>query len=649
MKSTEYCSSITEYSRLVTKEVFIGDIPLGNSHPLRIQSMTNTDSAEVEKTIEQCIKIFDAGADYVRITVPSLNDAILLGEIRKELKKRGYSRSLIADVHFNPKVAEKVASVVEKVRINPGNYADSKKFEKHDYSDDGYLEKLHQVKARFVPLLNICKEHHTTLRIGVNHGSLSDRIMSRYGDTPAGMTESAMEFIRFCNEESFSQVVISIKASNTIIMVQAMRMLVNRMIQENLVFPLHLGVTEAGEGEDGRIKSAVGIGALLIDGIGDTIRVSLTEDPEREIPVAKKLADCIPEWESLKQVNPPVSYPLNPFEYRRRSTYLAGLAGNGQPPVVIADLSLKKTGDTKDLKTIDWYYDQQQKNWKFSDQAADYVFLGNLSLDLDIVIPPDKTAIADFSSWKKHANLPANIVPLLNTDEYLELRSIPCDLYFIQANYNDLNNRLIEKLRAEQNGILVIQCDPDYGFYGQRAFVFGLMNAGCTNPVIFRNDYAEKDRGDFQLKSAANTGSLFIDGLGDGIWLTNTVDLGTEFINSTAFGILQASRARISKTEYISCPSCGRTWFNLMEATRKIRERTSHLKGLKIGIMGCIVNGIGEMADADYGYVGAGRGKITLYKGKQVIKRNISESNAVDELIDLIKENGDWINPEKDS
>ncbi len=654
MHTDQYCRSLTGYSRLETRKVLIGNIPLGSGYPIRIQSMTNTRTSDIQATIEQCIRIAMAGADFVRITVPSVKDTEYLKQVRDGLRKKGHQFPLIADVHFNPQVAEIAASLVEKVRINPGNYADRNKTGKAEFTDDEYNMALKRIRDRFVPLIHICKKYHTAIRIGVNHGSLSERIINRYGDTPIGMAESAMEFLRMCSEESFDNVVVSMKASNTMIMVQATRLLVHQMMKENMIFPVHLGVTEAGEGEDGRIKSAVGTGALLADGIGDTIRVSLTEEPENEIPVAIRLVKNFTESEAHKPVKPIAeskirksvkslnASPVNPFKYNRRESLPVLNIGGQNVPVVVSEF-LQHPVFQDDLTQIGWLYDKSENKWTFTDQSADLLYIKKH--DDDVTFPAEKGILVDYTLWSSLQKLSRQVYPLLTPLEYLDdPLKIPIP-HFILLSYKDLTPLLISRLKKDPSVILAVQTDNDTGFHGQRGFVFELMNNRCDVPVIFKRVYSEPEYENFQLKSAADLGGLFIDGLGDGIWISNKKETDAKKACTTAFGILQASRSRISRVEYISCPSCGRTNFNIMEVAARIRERTSHLKGLKIGIMGCIVNGIGEMADADYGYVGAAKGEIALYMAKKVVKRNIPEKDAVDELINLIKKNGDWVNP----
>ncbi|MBN2348350.1 MAG: (E)-4-hydroxy-3-methylbut-2-enyl-diphosphate synthase [Bacteroidales bacterium] len=642
MLNTNYCLSLTRKQRRESWEINIGNIPMGGKNPIRLQSMTSTPTQNVRETLEQCIRIIKAGGDYVRITVPTLKDVDNLREIKKLLREQNISNPIIADIHFNPKVAEAAAAVADKIRINPGNYTDSKKFKQIQFSEEEYKGEIDKIKERFIPLLTICKKNQTALRIGVNHGSLSDRILSRYGDTPEGMTESAMEFLRICLEEKFKNVVVSLKASNTRILVQATRLLVTKMNTEHMYFPLHLGVTEAGEGEDGRIKSAVGIGALLADGLGDTIRVSLTEDPEAEIPVCKKLVRYFEEKTGHPEILPLYRHTLNPYVYNKRESRDMGFPGGTNPPVVVADLSASAITDPEHLAQIGWMHDKKLNRWEFSDQAADIIYVKN---NIPFVLPEEKIMLLDFKNWMELKSKTENIFPVFSSQEFLEKQLPELRQYFIHSKLSDLSREFIKKVKKFSNIVLIAESQNINSLAEHRRFILKLMRHQCSSPVIFKRNYAENQIEDFQLKSAADFGGLFLDGLGDGIWLNNSGNILPENINATSFGILQASRVRTTKTEFISCPSCGRTLFDLQKTTAKIREKTSHLKGLKIGIMGCIVNGPGEMADADYGYVGAGPGKITLYKSREVIKRNIPEEHAVDELVELIKDNGDWIDP----
>jgi len=615
-------------------EVRIGQLTLGGDNPIRLQSMTTTDTMDTNGYVAQSIRMIDAGCELVRLTAPSKNEAENLGVIHTKLAKIGYHVPLVADIHFTPNAAEIAAKLIEKVRVNPGNYADKKKFEEIDYTDESYQAELIRIETKFTPLVNLCKEYGTAMRIGTNHGSLSDRILSRYGDTPEGMVESAMEFIQICEKNDYHELVISMKASNTLVMVQAYRLLVHRMLQNGRCYPLHLGVTEAGDGEDGRIKSAVGIGALLEDGIGDTIRVSLTEEPEFEIPVARKLAE--------KYTNQSV-YPLsvaasklahNPFEYTRRNSHEIHNIGGKHVPVVIADMSTKTELIPANFYGFGYNYSVSLDKWNLQDLAADYVYIGSNSLNFEV--PGTLGVICDFNSWKEHFSERIGCYPQLTVDQLPELSKDQRAFLTLTAE-EELPATLAEYAKLT----LVVSTKYDNKTQLFRHFFSQLADAKIDIPVIIKIDSQESDVEKFQLTVSSDAGSLFIDGYGDGIWISG--DQPNTLINSTAFGILQATRTRISKTEYISCPSCGRTLFDLQETTAKIRERTSHLKGIKIGIMGCIVNGPGEMADADYGYVGTGPGKINLYKEKTVVRKNVAAEEAVDSLIDLIKEHGDWV------
>jgi (E)-4-hydroxy-3-methylbut-2-enyl-diphosphate synthase len=632
-----YCSNLMAYHRRLSREVSIGGIPMGGNNPIRLQSMTNTDTSDIAATVNQIVKIVKEGADYVRLTVPGKKDAENLSGIVAELAAQKCMIPLIADIHFNPRLALIAASIVDKVRINPGNFADKKLFKTLKLSEKEYREELSHLHDQFVELLALCKKNGTAIRIGTNHGSLSDRIMSRYGDTPEGMAESAMEFLRICKEENFGEVVVSMKASNTRVMVYATRLLVSKMEEEAMNYPIHLGVTEAGEGEDGRIKSAVGIGTLLCDGIGDTIRVSLTEEPEIEIPVARKMVDYL----EIRKDHAPIPaferYPLNPFDYRKRTSQAVSNIGGNHIPVVFHTTEGIPTPES--LKQIGWIY-SIENGWSFTDLAPDYLFVTGWPAGLPI--PREKGRVVSSYKQKTLTGAAGRIIPYEN---YMKQDASFSGINFVLINASDLLPGVIHKLSSNSQVILIVETDNANGFADQRAAIFRLINQGYTLPVIFKRSYSELLAEDLQLKASMDFGGLFIDGLGDGIWIENSGGIEESTINSTAFGILQASRVRISKTEFISCPSCGRTLFDLQSTTKKIRERTHHLKGLKIGIMGCIVNGPGEMADADYGYVGTGKGNVTLYKEKNVIRKNLPEAEAVDALIELIKENGDWIDP----
>jgi len=645
-----YCNSLTKYSRFKTREVIIGNVLLGAQNPIRIQSMTTTDTMDTEATVAQSIRMIESGCGLVRITAPSINEAKNLENIKKELRLLGYDAPLVADIHFTPNAAEIAARIVEKVRVNPGNYADKKKFEEIEYTDAAYQTELLRIKERFTPLVKICIEHKTAMRIGTNHGSLSDRIMSRYGDTPHGMVESAMEFLRICEDNNFHNIVISMKSSNTQVMVQAYRLLVKTMIENNMNYPLHLGVTEAGEGEDGRIKSAVGIGTLLEDGIGDTVRVSLTEDPEFEAPVAIALVNRYANRNShqtIKEITNEEQEKLNnlysPYDYKRRETFTTSNFGAHEVPRVIADYSATNDISAASLFAVGLNYNAETDKWNLADQSADYIFAGNNIVKFQT--PGTLGIIYNSDAWYTLEN-PTREFPLFCADEFFNAEKISEKINFIAVDAKTLTENFITKLNAHKNIILVFDTFNEHGMAEQRRMFFDLLLMNCKHPVIIKRNYKDLNENDFQLQSATDAGALFIDGFGDGLWLKTLNCGGRDFINRTAFGILQATRTRISKTEYISCPSCGRTLFDLQETTAKIRKKTDHLKGLKIGIMGCIVNGPGEMADADYGYVGVGVGKITLYKGREVVQKNIAAEGAVDALIDLIKTHGDWVEKE---
>ena len=639
--SNNYCNSLIEYKRFLTREVSMGDLKMGALNPIRIQSMTTTDTMDTQATVEQSIRMIDAGCELVRITAPSINEAKNLELIKKELKLRGFNTPICADIHFTPNAAEFAARVIEKVRVNPGNYADKKKFEVFDYTDSAYESELERIRKRFTPLVKICKEYGTAMRIGTNHGSLSDRILSRYGDTPLGMVESALEFLRICEENNYFNIVISMKASNTQVMVQAYRLLVAKMIETNRNYPLHLGVTEAGDGEDGRIKSAVGIGALLEDGLGDTIRVSLTEEPEFEMPVAKLLAERYSLRKEHKEI-PQIKFelPYNPFEYQRFHTNEIINIGNHNVPRIIADYSMKSEVTAASLFGVGYNYSVPLDKWNLTDMAVDYLFLGDNNINFET--PGTLGLIYNSQSWLALKNHKLSF-PLFCGDEYFRSTETSSKLNFVAVTIEVLTAEFIEKIKNQNTVCLVLDSFNIHTLPELRRMAIDLAHHQCKLPIIIKCNYSQLSQEEFQLFSSTDIGGLLLDGFGDGIWIKQKECVSIQMCNSTAFGILQASRTRISKTEYISCPSCGRTLFDLQETTQKIRERTDHLKGIKIGIMGCIVNGPGEMADADYGYVGTGPGKISLYKGKVVVKKNVTSETAVDELIGLIKENGDWI------
>ena len=641
-----YCDSLTEYKRFLTREVKCGDIGIGGNNPIRLQSMTTTDTMDTKATVDQSIRMMEAGCELVRITAPSINEAKNLEVIKKELVAAGYNTPLVADIHFTPNAAEYAARVIEKVRVNPGNYADKKKFEEIEYTDSAYEAEIERIRQRFTPLVKICKEYGTAMRIGTNHGSLSDRILSRYGDTPLGMVESAFEFLRICEDLNYYNIVISMKASNTHVMVQAYRLLVQKMIETNRNYPLHLGVTEAGDGEDGRIKSAVGIGALLEDGLGDTVRVSLTEDPEFEIPVAKALVDRYTnrynheKIESIKTDNGKILLPYDPYDYERRESIAVGNIGGHNVPRVIADYNERENITAASLFAVGYNYSVPLDKWNINDAACDYIFAGNHTVDFEI--PGTLGIIYNSETWKKIEN-PTRQYPLFCGEEFFTSDKIHPELNFISVTKDVLSQDFISRIKKKSTVVLILDTFNDHAMPELRRLFITLAEHDLKLPVIIKRNFKNISEQDFQLGASAEVGALFLDGLGDGVWLKQVNCTSPQIANSTAFGILQATRTRISKTEYISCPSCGRTLFDLQETTQKIRSVTDHLKGIKIGIMGCIVNGPGEMADADYGYVGVGVGKISLYKGKEVVKKNVPTENAVDELIDLIKEHGDWV------
>ena len=588
---------------------------MGGTNPIRVQSMTNTPTTDTEACVAQAIRIIEAGGEYVRLTTQGTREAENLKNINIGLRSKGYGTPLIADVHFNPKVAEVAALYAEGVRINPGNYTDAARtFKKLEYTDEEYAKEIQKIRERLVPFLNICKENHTAIRIGVNHGSLSDRIMSRYGDTPAGMVESCMEFLRICVEEQFTDVVISIKASNTVIMVKTVRLLVAQMEKEGMAFPLHLGVTEAGDGEDGRIKSALGIGALLCDGLGDTIRVSLTEAPEAEIPVARKLVDYVAKRNGHIYIPGTEAEGFCYTDPARRATTPVGNIGGEQVPVVI---SARLNG-----------------NMETSGQfRPDYIYCGQT---LPEERQPGIGYIVDANRWDGSEGT----YPAFSHKQLIELHFSQAERKFLFLTYLTLDEEAIACLRRHPETVIIAQSNPVNRLGEFRGLAHQLMALGLKNPLVIFQYYKETSLEDFQLKAATDMGALLIDGFCDGILLYNDGDAISDLkSDETAFGILQAGRLRTSKTEYISCPGCGRTLYDLEATIARIKAATSHLKGLKIGIMGCIVNGPGEMADADYGYVGAGRGKISLYKKKECIEKNIPEEQAVEKLLELISRN----------
>jgi len=635
-----YCNSLTQFSRLKTVKVNIGNINFGGDNPIRLQSMTTTDTMDTKGSIEQAIRMIDAGCELVRYTAPSKKEAENLKAIREGLNAKGYTAPIVADIHFTPNAAEVAALHIEKIRVNPGNYADKKKFEEIEYTDESYQTELIRIKDKFTPLVLLCKEKGRAIRIGTNHGSLSDRITSRFGDSAIGMVESALEFIQICEDNEFYNLVISMKSSNPLVMVQAYRILTSRMIERGQCYPLHLGVTEAGEGEDGRIKSAVGIGTLLEDGLGDTIRVSLTEEPELEIPVARKLAERYETRSTHDYIKPIVStskgvnLPYNPFEYTKRKTNAVHNIGGKNHPIVISDLTHLEFIKPANLFGAGYTYNKTDDKWNIKEQAVDYIYVGENNIDFNI--PGTLSVICDSSVWKNKTQT----YPIFgDLDAYNAAPEKSDTLNFVCVDASHLE-KIIE---FDKTVVLVLFSSNFHRMAEKRRFFIELMQKNVKTPIVIFNEYADIDDESFQLFSSTDFGALLIDGMSDGVWLKTENCSNLQLNTSTAFGILQATRTRISKTDYISCPSCGRTLFDLQETTAKIRNKTNHLKGLKIGIMGCIVNGPGEMADADYGYVGVGKGKINLYKERTVVKKNIPETEAVDELVNLIKEYGDWV------
>lgn len=618
------------YQRRKSTEIHIGAIDMGGENPIRIQSMTTTDTNDTEACVEQAERIIKAGGELVRLTTQGTKEAENLKNINASLRANGYLTPLVADVHFNPKVADVAARYAEKVRVNPGNYVDpARKFIKLEYTDEEYALELQKIEDRFVPFLNICKENHTAIRIGVNHGSLSDRIRNRYGDTPEGIVESCMEFLRICKQQDFKDVVISIKSSNTVVMVRSVRLLVDTMEKEDMHYPLHLGVTEAGEGEDGRIKSAVGIGALLADGIGDTIRVSLSEEPEAEIPVARHLVDYIGRKAGQTMIPGEAAPYFDWLHPVRRKTHAVDIIGGEQVPVVIASRSADK--EQKGAVVV-----------SNADTRPDYLYTGQA---LPQELQKQQKYIIDFDAYAHLAsegnieNLKGRVFPIFPYNATPFISQVQADAKFLVLPFGAPSEEYIACLKAHPEVVVVCMSNHQNRLGEQRALVHELSVNGLTNPVVFCQMYrhSEKEKSDFQLEAAADMGALMIDGLTDGIWLMNDGDIPAETVDETAFGILQAARLRTSKTEYISCPGCGRTLYDLRETIAKIREATKGMKGLKIGIMGCIVNGPGEMADADYGYVGAGPNRVSLYRKQVCIERNIPQEVAVEHLLALIK------------
>jgi (E)-4-hydroxy-3-methylbut-2-enyl-diphosphate synthase len=663
-----YCESLSQYKRLATREVRIGGLLLGNFHPIRVQTMTTTDTMDTMATVEQSIRCIEAGSELIRITAPSKREAENLLNVKKELRARGYTTPIVADIHFTPNAAEIAARIVEKVRINPGNYIDKKKFEIIEYSDADYQEEIDRIRERFTPLIKICKEYGTAMRIGTNHGSLSDRIMSRYGDTPTGMVESAMEFLRIARDENYHEIVLSMKSSNPQVMVHAYRFLVKTMADEfGECYPLHLGVTEAGDGEDGRIKSSIGIGALLEDGLGDTIRVSLTEDPELEIPVCKDLVaryqdrstmgddkKCPSNNSADNRGSLVTRLPYDPFNYQRRETFAIDNIGGKHVPVVISDVSKIENITRDDLQALGYIYDVTNDKWNISEAAADYIFTANQ--DLNFPLPGTLKVVLNHKAWMNTTDK-EKCFPIIDADQYLDEHCVRSSrINFVSMDYLSPGHSplplqvLIDKLKKDNTVVVCLSSANKNAMQSIRKMFVELENNLVRNPAILMCDSAHEDMHKSLVHYSTETGALLLDGFADGLCLGHhfmNKEVATNFftMNSIAFSILQATRTRISKTEYISCPSCGRTLFDLQETTARIRAVTNHLKGVKIAIMGCIVNGPGEMADADFGYVGSGPGRITLYRGKEIVKRNVKSEVAVQELINLLKENDAWIEP----
>ena len=633
--------NLFKYNRRSSIPVNIGNIEMGGNNPIRIQSMTTTDTMDTDATVNQSIRMINAGCELVRVTAPTIKDAKNLKNIKDELNKKGYNIPLVADIHFTPNAAEIAAEIVDKVRINPGNYADKKRFQQIEYDDKSYNDEIERIYERVSPLIKICKKNGTAMRIGTNHGSLSDRILSRFGDTPLGMVESALEYLRICEDHNYYNIVLSMKASNPLVMVHAYRLLVDKLKNSNLKdYPLHLGVTEAGEGEDGRIKSAIGIGTLLDDGIGDTIRVSLTEEPEFESPVAKLIVNRYNNRANHTLIKQPKKINFSPFKYEKRESNELFDIGGDNFPIVISNFSNLEILDKNKFENVGITYNNKSKIWERSDTSPDYIYIGD-NLNIEGI---NYQLIANYSSWLKHRNK-RNYYPLITFNEFKDLdeHSFSENINFLMINTTDLEK--FKNIRIPENFILILKSNNEHFMPDMRSFF--MKNLDIKNPVILSKNYDSSYSDDLIIHSSTDIGGLFIQGYGDGIFIGNHSSEIEEIknINNLSFKILQAARVRVTSTDFISCPSCGRTLFDLQETTAMIRERTDHLKGLKIGIMGCIVNGPGEMADADYGYVGSGVDKITLYRGQEVVKRGINFKYGVDELVNLIKEDGNWIEP----
>lgn len=621
-------TDLFNYKRRAATVAHVGRLNIGGDNPVRVQSMTTTSTLDTEGSVAQCKRIIDAGGELVRLTTQGRREAENLANISRQLRAEGYTQPLCADIHFNANVADVAACHTEKVRINPGNYVDPARTFKHlEYTDEQYAQELEKIEERLKTFIDLCKEHHTAVRIGVNHGSLSDRIMSRYGDTPEGIVESCMEFLRIFRKHNFDDVVISIKASNTVVMVRSVRLLVAEMDREDMRYPLHLGVTEAGEGEDGRIKSAVGIGALLADGIGDTIRVSLSEEPEAEIPVAKHLVRYIRRKQGHLLVPGVQAKNFDYLRPERRKTQAVGPIGGTQPPVVIvSEVQGAKEGVTQGQEAL----------------RPDYIYVGQQMPDQPV---EGQRYIVDFNAFgrelQKHMDVADYMFPIFPYNAMPYISAVPDTApIFLVLPYGSCAEEYKACLKANPNVVVVVPSQHQNRLGEQRALVHELMAEGIENPVVFAQAYkhSQQEKADLQLEAAADMGALMMDGLTDGLWLMNDGDIAMQDLTDTAYGILQAGRLRMVKTEYISCPGCGRTLYDLRTTIARVKEATKGMKGLKIGIMGCIVNGPGEMADADYGYVGAGVGRIALYRGKVCVERGIPEAEAVEHLLQLIKE-----------
>lgn len=640
-----FCKDLFNYSRRISSQSEIGTVPLGGSNPIRIQSMTNTDTNNITASVEQSIRMIESGSEYVRLTTQGTKEAENLKFIKEGLVKRGFTTPLVADIHFNPEAALIAAKYVDKVRINPGNFVDKRAdFSNPVYEEVKYQEDLEKIRAKFIPLIRVCKEHNTAIRIGTNHGSLSDRIMSRFGDTPRGMVEATLEFLRICKDQNFLNLAISIKSSNTVMMVKTVRLLVSEMAKENMHYPLHLGVTEAGEGEDGRIKSAVGTGALLNDGIGDTVRISLTEDPEIESPVGKKLVDYILEKNGHEAISPVENIDVNLYDFYKRSTLVVSNIGSSKVPVVVTDASREKYISTDLPEKAGYLLNEDSFEWEKGKLAADYLYVNGFDA-IFADYPKDLGIIVDQECWEMANNFAENTYPLFQSTQFVNanLSFFHSDIFFVACTYPELSDAFIQKIKNTPKVVLLCSSNHKNAFAEQRAFSLRLIESKCKAPVIFKRSFTESNLENLHLKASADLGSLYFDGLANGICLDNDGAIPHDDVNSTAFGILQAARVRTSKTEFVSCPGCGRTLFKLQEVVAEVKKQFSHLTHLKIGVMGCIVNGPGEMGDVDYGYVGAGPGKVSLYKGHELIKKNIASESAIQELTGIIKSHGDWI------